>query len=118
MSKERLEQEIAQAVDSMNRAAAKLGEKDTALNAANSSIADLRAQLEAAKAAGGADAATLDSFASALDAAQTNLDAAVSANTEAVQAVTDAGAAASNVDTSAVTDAPAGDQASTDQPQG
>jgi chromosome segregation ATPase len=100
MSRERLEQEIAQAVDAMNHAAAKIGEQGTAL-------ADLKTQLDAAKAqlaeaqaaaASGGDITTaLDTMASQLDGAQTALDAALAATGGAQEAVTSATDAAASV---------------------
>ena len=112
MSKEKLEQEVREAAEAMQRAAAKIGEQATALNSANGEVANLKTQvsdLQSKLAAGGAvSTEELDSLANTLDGAQTALDAAVNATTAAQEATTEAATTAENVDTSTVTDAAQG----------
>jgi len=112
MSKEKLEQEVREAAEAMQRAAAKIGEQAAALKTANDETANLKTQvsdLQTKLASGGAvSTEELDALATTLDGAQTALDAAVNATTAAQEATTQAADTAAAVDTSTVTDAAQG----------
>lgn len=112
MSKEKLEQEVREAAEAMQRAAAKIAEQNAANASLKSELDTAKAQATEAQtklAAGGAITEDdINNLSSTLDNASNALDAVTTATTGAAEAVNDASTAAGNVDTTTVADAPQG----------